>query len=276
MEEQIKQTNPTLHKYLFTVTTFSKLLAMFLFILLPFVGFYLGMKYQEKTGNNSASNISLTSTTSKNYKFSPTPTLQPLIPTPLPRGKIVYYKNSAGFQVAYMDPAPNTYNAWNSCKNKQATKRKVFEDSNKIFISWEMTPVVTNGTKCNLEETTLNLLENGWDDSVSKLYADATYYMYKIINNDNDISELIKESFGQNCKYTFTKQPLGNGVYSITLEQDANQSIGCMLNYNYDFYYSSKDKVAVVGNKIQNCWPEGGEMNGVDGYGECRAKIIFP
>jgi len=47
MEEQIKQANPTLHKYLFTVTTFSKLLAMFLFILLPFVGLYLGIKYQE-------------------------------------------------------------------------------------------------------------------------------------------------------------------------------------------------------------------------------------
>lgn len=48
MEEQIKQSNPILHKYLFTVTTFSKLLAMFLFILFPFVGFYLGMKYEEK------------------------------------------------------------------------------------------------------------------------------------------------------------------------------------------------------------------------------------
>lgn len=48
MEGQIKQTNPTLHRYLFTVTPFSKYLAMLLFILLPFVGFYLGMKYQQK------------------------------------------------------------------------------------------------------------------------------------------------------------------------------------------------------------------------------------
>lgn len=53
MEEKFKQTNPTLHKYLFTVTTFSKLLAMFLFVLLPFVGFYLGMKYQEKITNQN-------------------------------------------------------------------------------------------------------------------------------------------------------------------------------------------------------------------------------
>lgn len=49
MEEKIKQVSPAIHKYLFTVTTFSKLLAMVLFILLPFLGFYLGMQYQQKT-----------------------------------------------------------------------------------------------------------------------------------------------------------------------------------------------------------------------------------
>jgi hypothetical protein len=48
MEEHIKRSNPTLHKYLFTVTTFSKILAMALFIALPFIGFYLGMQYQQK------------------------------------------------------------------------------------------------------------------------------------------------------------------------------------------------------------------------------------
>ena len=47
MEDKIKQANPTLHRYLFTVTTFSKILAMILFIILPFIGFYLGMQYQE-------------------------------------------------------------------------------------------------------------------------------------------------------------------------------------------------------------------------------------
>src|SRR3990167_9211345 len=40
-----------LPKSLSTVTGFSKLLALFLFILLPFVGFYIGMQYeQEITG----------------------------------------------------------------------------------------------------------------------------------------------------------------------------------------------------------------------------------
>lgn len=37
----------TIPKYLTTVTPFSKYLAMFLFILLPFVGFYLGIQYQQ-------------------------------------------------------------------------------------------------------------------------------------------------------------------------------------------------------------------------------------
>ncbi|HUD09865.1 MAG TPA: hypothetical protein VMR77_03650 [Patescibacteria group bacterium] len=48
MEEKIKIANPTLHRYLFTVTAFSKLLALSLFIILPFLGFYLGMQYQQK------------------------------------------------------------------------------------------------------------------------------------------------------------------------------------------------------------------------------------
>jgi hypothetical protein len=48
MEEKIKVNNPTLHRYLFTVTTFSKLLAMALFVILPFLGFYLGYKYHQQ------------------------------------------------------------------------------------------------------------------------------------------------------------------------------------------------------------------------------------
>ncbi len=42
-----------LPKWLTTVTLFSKLLAMFLFILFPFAGFYLGMKYQQQLTVNA-------------------------------------------------------------------------------------------------------------------------------------------------------------------------------------------------------------------------------
>ncbi len=48
MIEKIKQVSPQLQKYLFTVTAFSKILAAVLFITFPFLGFYLGEKYQEK------------------------------------------------------------------------------------------------------------------------------------------------------------------------------------------------------------------------------------
>lgn len=42
-----------LSKELTTVTSFSKALAMILFIALPFIGFYLGMRYQQKTYINA-------------------------------------------------------------------------------------------------------------------------------------------------------------------------------------------------------------------------------
>ena len=50
MEEQVQVSEKTnkFPKWLTTVTPFSKALAMILFIILPFVGFYLGMQYQQK------------------------------------------------------------------------------------------------------------------------------------------------------------------------------------------------------------------------------------
>jgi hypothetical protein len=103
MEEKINPevSKQKLPKSLTTVTTFSKILAMALFIALPFLGFYLGMKYQEgllvKTDlNNSTtttksssractmeaklcSDGSYVSRTGPNCEFSPCPnaTLSP-------------------------------------------------------------------------------------------------------------------------------------------------------------------------------------------------------
>lgn len=56
MEEQNQTPEKTnkLPKWLTTVTPFSKALAMILFIAFPFLGFYLGMKYQEKLGITTA------------------------------------------------------------------------------------------------------------------------------------------------------------------------------------------------------------------------------
>lgn len=48
MIEKLKQSHPKIYKHFFTVTTFSKIVALSLFIILPFVGFYLGMKYEQE------------------------------------------------------------------------------------------------------------------------------------------------------------------------------------------------------------------------------------
>ena len=74
MENKLKEKHPKVHRYLFTVTTFSKLLAMFLFILLPFVGFYLGVEYQKKI---------TVPTTSQVIIVTPIPTINPTA-TPAP------------------------------------------------------------------------------------------------------------------------------------------------------------------------------------------------
>jgi hypothetical protein len=67
-----------LPKWLTTVTPLSKILAMILFVLLPFVGFYIGMKYQEKT------NISpIVINVNKPVNLTPTPTTAPFLAYPI-------------------------------------------------------------------------------------------------------------------------------------------------------------------------------------------------
>ena len=48
MIEKLKASHPKIYKHFFTVTTFSKLVALSMFIIFPFIGFYLGMKYQQR------------------------------------------------------------------------------------------------------------------------------------------------------------------------------------------------------------------------------------
>jgi hypothetical protein len=67
-----------LPKWLTTVTPLSKIIAMILFILLPFVGFYMGMKYQEKT------NIApVVIDVNKSVNLTPTPTAAPFLVYPI-------------------------------------------------------------------------------------------------------------------------------------------------------------------------------------------------
>lgn len=78
-----------LPKLLTTATSFTKILAMFLFIFLPFVGFYLGMQYQQ--------GIMINPPVSYVQKISPTPTM---IPIDTSSWK-TYTNNTAGYVIKY-------------------------------------------------------------------------------------------------------------------------------------------------------------------------------
>lgn len=78
MIEKLRQQHPKLYKHFFTVTTFSKLLALSLFIILPFGGFYLGMKYQQLVTVSipTVSQVQKTaSLITPAISFTPTPTI---------------------------------------------------------------------------------------------------------------------------------------------------------------------------------------------------------
>lgn len=101
-----------LPKSLTTVTTFSKLIALFLFILLPFAGFFVGIRYQEKLGGLSFEKTNTACTmeakicpdgssvgrTAPKCEFAACPT-----PTPNPTANWKTYTNS-GFSFSFKYP----------------------------------------------------------------------------------------------------------------------------------------------------------------------------
>ena len=77
MEEKTSTKNSSstrLPKSLTTITTFSKALAMFLFILFPFVGFYLGFQYSASL--NQTENMQKI-IKNRPQNTTPTPTCRP-------------------------------------------------------------------------------------------------------------------------------------------------------------------------------------------------------
>ncbi|MFH1407449.1 MAG: hypothetical protein ABIJ36_00065 [Patescibacteria group bacterium] len=88
-----------LPKGLTTVTTLSKILAGILFVLLPFVGFYLGMKYQ-----TAISPKTVERTTTANVPAVSTPVKTPTT-SPDPTANWKTYEDPSGYQIKY----PETY-----------------------------------------------------------------------------------------------------------------------------------------------------------------------
>ena len=223
---------------------------------------------------------------------NPIITLNPTPPIP-----ISTYTNSAGFFIAYASTGNNVA----VCNPDNSTTfilqpRKVFQDGNKIYLSFPTTAVrvdkvTSNGyvvpASCSVKTTDINLLENGWDEYGTSsgepqltMYPEAIKFIYKTITSDADIVSLSQQVFGNGCT-NFIKQPISSepNVYSIRVsDKNGMSGVGgeskCGTNYGYDFYYSVKNNVAVAGNMLQNCpLPQVDVSGGV--RRSCGAEIVF-
>lgn len=211
-------------------------------------------------------------------------------PSPSPSPELATYANLAGFSIIYGKTNNSTSS---SCSNGKPTdgtaSLKVFEDSssNTIYIGKDVEVESPTPSTCNVVPNSLSLIKNGWDngnpppDNIS--YPEAIKYQYKHISSDADLVSLSQSRYGNGCS-TIQKTPIPNqsGVYSIRIsDKNGSNSMdgGCVTNFIYDFFYSSQNNIAVIGNDRQNC-DYSSLLNTLHipsavGYG-CEAQITFP
>lgn len=183
------------------------------------------------------------------------------IPNPVSK-----YINPAGFSIVYIN----------------SKGEKIFENGDKIYIAPEISEVFYQDGHSQQEKTTLQLLENrirGIQPYVSNIS-----YIYKKINSDADLIAQEMAFFGNKCT-SIRKKLMKDGSFSIEVGDKNNnfwndgkgaEGTECFTNFGYDFVYSEKNKVAVVGNTRQNCGPEQYILD-KDGYvTACGAFIEFP
>jgi hypothetical protein len=97
-----------LPKSLVTVTPFSKFIALFLFVLFPFAGFYVGMRYQKAADNTVTTSITPIPTVSSQTLITPVVTYSQEAPTlreitPDDNQKTVYVKVGDGILISLGD-----------------------------------------------------------------------------------------------------------------------------------------------------------------------------
>ena len=211
-------------------------------------------------------------------------------PSPSPTPELETYTNSAGFSIIY--GKTNTI-AYSSCSNGEPTvgtaSLKVLDGSpsNVVYIGKDVEIESSTSFTCKAVPNSLGLIKNGWDNgnpSPNNIsYPEAIKYQYKHISSDADLVSLSQSRYGNGCS-TIQKTPIPNqsGVYSIKIsDKNGSNSMdgGCGTNFIYDFFYSSNNNVAVIGNDRQNC-DYSSLLNTLHipnavGYG-CEAQIIFP
>lgn len=152
----------TLPKSLTTVTTFSKIIALFLFILLPFVGFYVGYKYREGTY--------LTTSISVNNPVSiPTPTID-----------ITSWKTYTNSQLGFMVKFPNDLKFTENkgvfiFENEYKLLRKEIPENNYI------------GITISVKKTSSDI---SLEDYLKQAYPENKYGVPVFEKNKNDFKEI--------------------------------------------------------------------------------------
>jgi hypothetical protein len=236
---------------------------------------------------NNSKNPNLAEETS--LSSTPTPTS---IPTFTPANTLTTYKNPAGFSIVYPKEDTNYNGPCNpdSSRRKSTDKHTIFEDGKSIYISFPTTSVVKLKTDpikgvvpymCTMQNIDINLLEgDGWVElpGASVVKPDAIKYTYSYINSDSDLIALAESVLGKSCSIISQKVPTGqDGVFKIvpTGDYPGFETELCAGEFKRDFFYSVKNKVAVVGNLFQECTKS--QVKIANGFGNgCGAQVTFP
>jgi len=266
MEEKIEQSNSTLHKYLFTVTTFSKLLAMTLFIALPFLGFYLGMKYQQK--------VTVAPIVSE-VQRNPTAITKPTITTEVsiansPKTQIIAPDNSTNTYINSDIGLSITYHKniadYSKCQGLYSVLTsdpiKIIEDAsdNKIYVASSRYSVVPNkplgngfygAASCTIYNTDLNTIKTpvATAGATTNEQSGSGFHMvvdYKKVISVNDLNSFLSGlSPNNNLAIDSSVKPSQSGnTYSYKLKRVSGSSQGGFVD-SWHLLYNPKKKLAV-------------------------------
>lgn len=224
------------------------------------------------------------SVSSTEKQVSQLPTASPT-PTPV-KEELATYVNPLGFSVVYGTTNRFAFICKEDHTNANGTvKLKLFEDpaESRIYIGNEG-EIQFKENYCTNVPNSLEYIKTGYENGQAPpfniTYPNVIEYTYKPINSDADLVALGNSAFkGLNC--TKVEKTLVEGrpdVYAVRLTDNNGETVvggGCQTNYVYDFYYSTKNKVAVVGNGRQDC-AFSAEPKITKGIGSsCGAQIVF-
>lgn len=226
--EPNQESQPTPQKklpsWLITVTPFSKYLAMFLFILLPFIGFYLGMQYQQKVTVTTPVVSEVQKNVIPTSKPIPTSTTNPLA-SPLPTsGSTVNWKTYTNKDYGFSFKYPQEYTV------TEKIQKAIFNDFyNQSIDSYELTfstgKLVDQGDGSKLADWSGFSIDVGptGGRTISQYYAGQKGMGGPIIATSvNPDGNAIEAATLSNVNGTYRVYRFGNYFYSVGPFQNGN------------------------------------------------------